>query len=205
MAGEGINRLARLLDGRMKDHDIKPPLLDFGTIQDDMSLLTNNFPLPIPYTDYVICRSVCYDPEIPLTMSWWKDEGWKQDNMDENIWYSDTQTENEIDWSQDDDIKTFSTPEGEQKNQPQKWIKDKWGCIVDPDTNESLWDEKHEDHNHGTKGEHDHGEDEDGKHYHDIYLPRKMYRIQPGDRVLVAWVGDDAVVIDIIMSATEMM
>ncbi|MDR1703939.1 MAG: hypothetical protein LBS19_04550 [Clostridiales bacterium] len=41
--------------------------------------------------------------------------------------------------------------------------------------------------------------------YHDTYLPRKMYRIQPGDRVLVAWVGDDAEVIDIIMKATEMM
>ena len=55
-------------------------------------------------------------------------------------------------------------------------------------------------HGHGPKGES--GVD-CGKHYHDVYLPDKMRRLKPNDRVLVAWVGVDAVVIDIIMNAGE--
>jgi len=178
--------LARVLDGRAKDLDDKPQILDFGTIQADMSLLTNRFPLPIPQTDYVICRSVCYDPEIPLSLTWWRDEGWNRQTK-----VSDYVSDN-------------------QKDQPQEWTADRWGEIANDGGN--IWNEKHKsppvtgaDHMHNSKGEHSHEEDEDGKHYHDVYLPRKMYRIQPEDRVLVAWVGDDAVVIDIIMAATEMM
>lgn len=55
-------------------------------------------------------------------------------------------------------------------------------------------------HGHGPKGE---SEISCGKHYHDVYLPDKMRRLKPGDRVLVAWAGADAVVIDIIMDAKE--
>ncbi len=55
-------------------------------------------------------------------------------------------------------------------------------------------------HKHGPKGE---SEVDCGKHYHDVYLPEKMRWIKPGDRVLVAWIGVDAVVIDIIMNAEE--
>lgn len=56
-------------------------------------------------------------------------------------------------------------------------------------------------HGHGTKGEHNHDLCASGKHHHDVYLPDKMRWIKPGDRVLVAWVGVDAVVIDIVMDA----
>ena len=55
-------------------------------------------------------------------------------------------------------------------------------------------------HGHGSKGE---SKIDCGKHYHDVYLPDKMRWIKPNDRVLVAWVGVDAVVIDIIMDAEE--
>jgi len=179
--GEGANRLARVLDGRMKQHDYQPPILDFGTIQDDMSLITNKFPLPIPFTDYVICRSVCYDTTIPLTMTWWRDEGWNGQSEPVDWW--------DQDWT--------------RNGQPREH-RDRWGELISPG-GETYWQEKHDGHMHGSKGEHDHEEDEDGKHYHNVYLPRKMYRIQPGDRVLVAWVGDDACVVDIVMAATEMM
>lgn len=53
-------------------------------------------------------------------------------------------------------------------------------------------------HGHGPKGE---SLIECGKHYHDVYLPDKMRWIKPGDRVLVAWVQNDAVVVDIILTA----
>lgn len=56
-------------------------------------------------------------------------------------------------------------------------------------------------HKHNTKGEHDHDICGSGMHYHDVYLPDKMRWIKPGDRVLVAWVGVDAVVIDLICNA----
>jgi hypothetical protein len=165
---------------------------------------------------------VCYDPTIPLTMTWWKDEGWNK------------QTSTPTDWQTGDpdnpDPHIKQPQEWTTNGQPEKWL-DRWGELINPATGIPYWDEKHkmppvtgDDHLHGSKGEHDHQykgpdaehghpdgkhlhpfEDTDGKHYHDMYLPRKMYRIQPGDRVLVAWVGDDACVVDIIMQATEMM
>jgi len=168
-----------------------------------MSLVTNYFPSPIPYDDYTICRSVCYDPEIPLTMTWWRDEGWNG------------QTDSETDWESE-----------RQKRQPQHWTHNgepeqqlnRWGELINPATGRTFWDEKHRtppvtgaSHSHSSKGEHMHDECPGGRHYHDVYLPRKMYRIQPGDRVLVAWVGTnndedhEAVVVDVVMKATEMV
>lgn len=49
------------------------------------------------------------------------------------------------------------------------------------------------------EGEHMHP-DTEGKHNHDILIPETLRRLKSGDRVLVAWVGNDAVVVDIIMS-----
>ena len=60
MASEGCNRLARILEDRIKDYDDKPPILDFGEIQGDLSLVTNYFPVPIPQSDYIVCRSVLW-------------------------------------------------------------------------------------------------------------------------------------------------
>lgn len=40
-----------------------------------------------------------------------------------------------------------------------------------------------------------------GEHWHWVELPPKMRRLQPNDRVLVAWVDNEAVVIDIVFSA----
>ncbi len=66
---------------------------------------------------------------------------------------------------------------------------------IDPDpmTQESgNFDGKHDLHVSGN-----------GKHRHILLVPEKMRSIKPGDRVLVAWVGDDACVIDIILPATS--
>jgi len=57
----------------MKLHDNKPPLMDFGTIQDDMSLLTNNFPLPIPSGDYLTSISEL-KPGDRVLMAWVGDD-----------------------------------------------------------------------------------------------------------------------------------
>ena len=63
MGNEGINRLARALDGRSKEHGDKPALLDFGEIRKDRSLVTNEFPCPIPQSDYMVCRLATRNPQ----------------------------------------------------------------------------------------------------------------------------------------------
>lgn len=50
----------------------------------------------------------------------------------------------------------------------------------------------------GKHGGHTNG---DGIHSHIVLIPEKMRSIRPGDRVLVAWVQNDAVVVDIVMSS----
>ena len=80
----------------------------------------------------------------------------------------------------------------------------------------------HGEHPHGTSGEHgghiggdgghDHPSSEGAhshpasggemEHVHDVLIGPKYRWLLPGDRVLVAWVGDDACVIDLIYPAT---
>ncbi len=55
----GANALARTLQERLSlQSQIEKYPLDYGEIQEDMSLLLNRFPLPIPQSDYMVCRSV---------------------------------------------------------------------------------------------------------------------------------------------------
>lgn len=59
-------------------------------------------------------------------------------------------------------------------------------------------------HSGGTHGGHQSGNGSHshsgGGHNHSVLLPEKMRSIKPGDRVLVAWVQSEAVVIDIVMN-----
>ena len=58
----------------------------------------------------------------------------------------------------------------------------------------------HEGHESGD-GIHSHGQA--GEHTHSVLIPEQMRSIRPGDHVLVAWVQNDAVVLDIIVSASD--
>jgi len=52
----GASRFAaviRQIADRAVDHE---PIIDFGTIQSNGSLLTDNFPVPVPTDEYQICR-----------------------------------------------------------------------------------------------------------------------------------------------------
>ena len=67
---EGVNKLARVMQKRMKIVSDQPPALEFGVIQGDYSLLTNKYPIPIPQTDYHVCRHLTYgDAEDVLTVT----------------------------------------------------------------------------------------------------------------------------------------
>lgn len=65
-------------------------------------------------------------------------------------------------------------------------------------------------HNHGSSGTHgghtggdgSHTHTSEGPHVHDVLIPDKMRKLLPGDRVLVAWVQNDAVVIDLVLPAS---
>ena len=50
-------------------------------------------------------------------------------------------------------------------------------------------------------GKHEHKNE--APHVHGVLIPEKMRWLKPGDRVLVAWVQHDAVVLDIIRPATD--
>jgi len=165
MANEGINRLARVLQGRMSDLDEKPPLLDFGEIQGDMSLLTNKFPLPIPQSDYVVCRSV----------QWGKVD---------DIFY---QTQYP---GKDNSGKHMHGDNGEHPHGASGGHAQYTGNGI---------------HSHpDSEGTHNHPEDgREMEHIHDMLIGPKFRWLEPGDRVLVAWAGDDACVIDIIYPATR--
>lgn len=124
---QGLNKLAQVMQQRMnRNQEANGALvLDFGTIQADMSLKTNTFAIPIPQADYHVCRQLTLGPTGSLL----------------------TQTK--------------------------------------------------------TQGQHGGHLAGDGSHDHDIKVPEKMRSIKPGDRVLVAWVQSEAVVIDIILRGTE--
>ena len=54
----GTSKLAKILCQRMRKEGEAPLVLDFGEIQENGSLLTNTFPVPIPKGDFSVCRHV---------------------------------------------------------------------------------------------------------------------------------------------------
>ena len=116
----GANKLTAALASMIDKKGDKTLVLDFGIILGDYSLKTNTFPIPIPKSDYSVCRAITYDPGVPLTQT-----------------YCD-------------------------------------GAHGHPDAGFA------------------------GSHVHNVRLPEKMYWIRPGDKVLVAWVQDEACVVDIV-------
>ncbi|MCM1104892.1 MAG: hypothetical protein NC409_12400 [Clostridium sp.] len=131
----GMNQLASVLSKRIRSETDTPPLIDFGEIQENGSLLTNTFPIPIPRGDYMICRQ--------LTLG------------------------------EDGTCLTVTETDGDHEHTGGG----------------------HEGHETGD-GTHTH---KGGIHGHIVPVPEQLRGIRPGDRVLVAWVQNEAVVIDIII------
>lgn len=50
----GISRLAGVIDSRMRLQAETPPMLDFGTVKKNGSLITNTFPKMIAKGDYTV-------------------------------------------------------------------------------------------------------------------------------------------------------
>ena len=145
----GLNKLAQVMQERMrKNQEADGALvLDFGTIQKDMSLKTNTFAIPIPQKDYHVLRQLTLGKTGSIL----------------------TQTQ-----------KTDKSNSGGHSHNSFVLTAAAGGPVSGTIGNAS-----------------------DGKHVHDVLVPEKMRSIAPGDRVLVAWVQSDAVVIDIILPATS--
>ncbi len=167
MGNEGINRLAEVLQNRMRGISDKPQVLDFGVIQSDMSLLTNKFPVPIPQSDYMVCRQLTLGPTNDILAK----------TQDIGSPHSGSHIHKTIGLTCSSHGGTVSGTVGEST-----------GPAPDP----PIPSER-------TAG----GDSSDGEHQHHVLIPEKMRHLEPGDRVLVAWVGDDACVIDLVLPATE--
>lgn len=120
----GLSKLAGVFDKLAERHEDHSLVLDFGTISGDYSLITTNFPIPIPKKDYLVCRHLRAVPEKDM----WETKG----------------------------AGTHSHPGSEGGNA--------------------------------------------GWHTHK-FQPHEV--LDKGDRVLVAWVQNDPVVIDVIVHANE--
>lgn len=134
MGNEGVNKLAGVLQGRMKGISESPAVLDFGTINSDMSLTTNLFPQPIPKSDYMVCRQLTLGPK--------------------------------------DDVLTKTQYIGK-----------------------TTKDGRHSSHT---------ATDQYGAHVHEVLIPENMRKLKAGDRVLVAWVGDDPCIVDLVLSGSSL-
>lgn len=145
----GINNLGIVLKNQITKECESPLILDFGEIQDDYSLKTNTFPIPIPVSDYLVCRSLTIGKKGGI------------------IAVSDKYNHSHV----------VNTGEHEH--------------LFNCPTAGSVTIEG---------GEHEHNVSVD-EHNHQVFISSKMCTVKPYDRVLVAWVGNDAVVIDIIFKA----
>lgn len=143
----GLSKLAATLQGQMqKNQEARSSLvIDFGQIQADYSLLTNTYPIPIPKSDYIVCRQL-----------------------------------------------TIGSTNGHLTHTIGAGHAD---------------DGTHSHGSSGTHGGHDsgngsHTHNDEAPHVHDVLIPEALRKLQPGDRVLVAWVQSDAIVIDLILPAS---
>lgn len=157
MGSEGINKLTEVLQSRMHAISEKPQGLDFGEIQGDMSLQTNKFPVPIPQSDYMVCRQLTLGPTYNILAK----------TQDIGMPHS-----------------------GSHLHKVNGLV----GLATGPAPDPPIPSER-------TAG----GDSSDGMHQHHVLIPEKMRQLKPGDRVLVAWVGDDACVIDLVLPATAIV
>ena len=155
----GISKLAGAIKKVAEKGKDTSLLLDFGTIMEDYSLLTNTYPIPIPPSDYLVCRNAVL-PESEVVST---EETTAEDNP-----HSHGYTEQSTAEGQTGTVDGHSHPVTIQ---------------LSPVRTASVTTTQK-------------------PHPHDVDIARASQRsIMPGDTVLVAWVQNDAVVIDIVYEA----
>ena len=166
-ANLGLNKLAQVMQERMnrnQDANNGALILDFGTIQPDMSLKTNTFAIPIPQSDYHVCRQLTLGPTHNILAK--------------------TQ---DIGKPHSGSRRVRGVRTGMPAVRATSFTGEATGAAPDPPIPSQR-----------TAG----GDSSDGMHQHHVLIPEKMRQIKPGDRVLVAWVQSEAVIIDIVLPGT---
>lgn len=168
-ANLGLNKLAQVMQERMnrnQEANNSALILDFGVIQDDMSLKTNTFAIPIPQADYHVCRQLTLGPTHNILAK----------TQDIGMPHSGSHIHNTHNLTCSHHGGTVTGTTGEAT-----------GAAPDPPIPSKR-----------TAG----GDSSDGMHQHHVLIPEKMRQIKLGDRVLVAWVQSEAVVVDIVLPGT---
>lgn len=168
-ANLGLNKLAQVMQERMnrnQEANNSALILDFGVIQDDMSLKTNTFAIPIPQADYHVCRQLTLGPTHNILAK----------TQDIGMPHSGSHIHKTHSLTCDHHGGNVTGTTGEATS-----------AAPDPPIPSKR-----------TAG----GDSSDGMHQHHVLIPEKMRQIKPGDRVLVAWVQSEAVVVDIVLPGT---
>lgn len=160
----GLSKLAGVMVGMARNAMDTSLVLDFGQIQGDGSLLTNTYQIPIPASDYLVCRG-CVLPNSEVITS-----------------YSTTAQNNSHRHKFDDALILEGTTDAQSSPESHSHLVEV--PMLDIFTAYTTSTQK--------------------SHSHSVDIARPSQRmLKAGDRVLVAWVYNDAVVIDIIKSASE--
>lgn len=165
---KGINRLAQTFSEQIEKRKDTALVLDFGEIQDDYSLLTNTFSVPIPVSDYHVCRQLTLGKTGDILAKTQAIGSPGSGEHDHKV------VAKLMDSRSMPCTGTIGTPASGQPDPP------------DPPKSSA-----------GSGGP-------EGAHQHHVLIPEKMRRLKPGDRVLVAWVQSEAVVVDIICPAEDL-
>ena len=179
----GLSKLAALFKETAKGEIPTNPPLELGTINDDYSLTTDSFPIAIPVGDYLVSRHL---------KQWTTEEA--EDHKHHIPGHNHTA-----------DDSTVSLTTNDAGGHGHSIAAHNHGGAVSA---QALSADNNGSHSHGING-HNHtvtiGDTEQdtedaGKHSHTF---PEGWTLKKGDRVLVAWAKNDAVVIDVIIQATE--
>lgn len=158
----GMSKLAGVIKDIAKGEKESSLLIDFGVIQEDGSLLTNTYPIPIPATDYLVCRGVALpNREVVNT--------------------STTTATNKSHSHKVESVEATGMTGSAQGHTHS-------ASVSIPEMQTASATVRQNGHDHEV----------------DIARPSQR-KLAVGDRVLVAWVQNDAVVIDIILTADSVI
>lgn len=247
---ESNDDLSSLLGNAINNSKKSELLIDFGSIQDDMSLRTNTFPDPIPQGDYSVLRQLTlgetgsvltmtaldgmhmHGPSGPHGHGHYKPSGLngtggsepapiafaavKEEDMDKqpkNTLISkavqqlfDTEAEAAAEAGETYSWADFMA--GHPKAVDPQFLPEDDGSQYPAGSGSPVHKHPQDDvgsrHRHpaDSREVHTHVTSPESNHVHQVLIPESMRWLHPGDRVVVAWVQNEAIVLDIVKKAS---
>lgn len=247
---ESNDDLASLLGNAISNSKKSELIIDFGSIQSDMSLRTNTFPDPIPQGDYSVLRQLTlgetndvltvtacdgmhmHGPSGPHGHGHFQPSGMNGEGGSEPspIGFAavkpedmDKQPKNTLISPAVQNLFDTSAAEAAKKGLSYGWanfmadyptavdpqaLPEDGGTVYASGTGSPQHTHPKNDvgskHRHpaDSREVHTHVTSPESNHVHEVLIPETMRWLHPGDRVLVAWVQNEAVVLDIVKRAT---